>query len=664
MRNIMRKSYILFAIATLALAGCSSDEFTGVVSDNGQSETPAAIAIGGKSHLFTTRAENHTGADAAGLLNYKFVVEGAKTSNADALSEVFDDFLVEWTQNSAGTSESNTSDWEYVGVTAPDQSSIKGIKQAIKYWDYDTKQYDFAAYSTGTAAVVAAATDYVQGTNVLVSAIDYTNLSTAAYTIKGATADLAKCYIADLVTAYNPTVAGQPAYQDEVTFNFRNLSSKVRMAIYETVPGYSVKDVKFYTVDGGAAPTDLGTATATDATLFTTGTTAADKFYEAGTYTVKFPHIGKTVLDGNDQDAKDDYNKAHVTFVADGTTGAGTTKSWGALNYVAKEYSEKTGTQFLGRTPGTASFAGSAGDNYWKTVLPNEDGTVLELRVDYTLEAIDGTGEEIHIYGATALVPANMAAWKSNYAYTYIFKISDATNGWTSKVPTDPKGLYPITFDAAVLDAVDGAEQTTVTTVATPSITTYQKGHLYTDGPVYSAAKGKVYVQVMADGALAEDLEDNGQLYTIAADATEAEVLAALNLRAIDQSAADVVGRNGVELTEAESDATIEAIPGVNGNNIPVTAGTAAEFTASAGLYVYVYTVAAPTTSTDVITAVGVSEGFDFDAAKTANANDVYYTDDTCTTQATGTAAADGIYYQKYTKNNGVYAVKVIKVTA
>lgn len=645
----MKKYFVLSAVAALALASCTSEDAVETGAE-GTTTASQAITIGGQNNAFTRAT--HYGADAASLLGKHFTVEGSKHDPvANKNNEVFDDFLVKWTANTAGTTESNTSDWEYVGITAVAPSSIEGIRQAVKYWDYSTDQYDFAAYTTGAATAITSGDP--QAGEVLVSAIDYDHLSTAAYTLRGATADLANCYIADLVTAYNPTVASQPAYQDEVTFTFRNLASKVRVALYETVRGYSVKNVKFYSVDGGATPTDLGTASETNATLFTTGATASDKFFSTGTYTVSFPTIGKTNV------GKEDYNKAHVAFTAD-TNGAALTQNWGALNYKGKEYNEKTGTQFLGRNSNLPSFAGT--DPYWKTVLPNEDGAVLELRVDYTLESIDGTGEEINVYGATAFVPAIFAAWKSNYAYTYLFKISDSTNGWTSKVVTDPKGLYPITFDAVTLDAVEGAEQTTVTTVATPSVTTYQKGHLYSDGNVYDASKGDIYVQVMADKVLKTDLGSKGKLYSLNEDATEAAVLSALNLRAIDQSAADIVGRNGLELSEETCDATIEGVPGVNGNTITVTPGTAASFTASANTtYAYVYTVTAATGSEPIVTAVNVAVDFDFDAAETANANDVYYTDEACTVKATGTAAEAGIYYQKYLKNNGVYAIKVIK---
>ena len=63
---------------------------------------------------------------------------------------VFNNYYVTWTANSAGKTESNTSDWEYVGATVQAPSTLEaGAVQSIKYWDYSTSQYDFAAYSTG-----------------------------------------------------------------------------------------------------------------------------------------------------------------------------------------------------------------------------------------------------------------------------------------------------------------------------------------------------------------------------------------------------------------------------------------------------------------------------------------------------------------------------------
>lgn len=636
------KKILFFAAAITVMVGCTNDSFVGDGPD--VNKTSKAIAF--TSNLNTVTRADHVGADAAALLNNHFTVAGFKgagdvTATVVATGTVFDNYVVNWAENTAATTESNTSDWEYVGITAVAPSTLAGNTQSIKYWDYSAAQYDFIAYSTGTATAITSG-DPAAG-QILVSAISAPNAKTAAYTLKGAAADLEKCYIADMVTAYQDGTDAAHKYQDEVTFKFRALASKVRVALYETIPGYSVKDVKFYT----DATTDLATgATSTDATLFTTATAAKDNFYTAGTYTISFPTVGKTNFSNSD------YNKAHVSFVAD-ATGKEATKTFDGLNYVAKQYKEKTGTEFLGRTLPTASYAGSATDNYYKIAMPNEEGTVLELRIDYTLESIDGSGEEIKVHGATAFVPAIYAAWKSNYAYTYVFKISDNTNGWTSTVDTDPAGLYPITFDAVVTETEDYT-QSTITTVATPSITTYQKGHDVTNDEY---AAGDIYVQVITDGALKSDLGTKGQLYTLDRVATEAEVMDALNIQA-STGTGTITGRNGLVLTEATSDATVTAVPGADGNNITVAAGTAAKFTGAAGTYAYVY---------DATPATAPAASYYYSAnALTTEPTDwatagVWYADPNGATAAPATFAA-GTYYKKYTNLNKVYGVKVIKV--
>ena len=636
------KKILFFAAAITVMVGCTNDN---VVSDvnvpktNGES---GAIAFS-STFKGTTRAD-YVGADAADKLNKHFTVAGFKgagdvTATVVETGTVFDNYVVNWAQNTAATTASNSSDWEYVGITAVAPSTLAGNTQSIKYWDYSAAQYDFIAYSTGTATAVTTAPTTNQ---IQVSAIDAAHANTAAYTLKGAAADLEKCYIADMVTAYKDGASltpVQPQYQEEVKLVFRALASKVRVALYETVPGYSVKDVKFYT---DAATTIAAGATSTDATLFTTATADKDNFYTAGTYTVSFPTIGKANIGDSD------YNKAHVSFAAD-ASGKVATKTFAALNYKGVQYKEKTGTQFLGRSSADASFAGDAGNNYYQMAMPNEEGTVLELRIDYTLESIDGSGEEIKVHGATAFVPAIYAAWKSNYAYTYIFKISDNTNGWTSTLDTDPAGLYPITFDAVVMETQDYT-QSTITTVATPSITTYQKGHDITKDEY---AAGDIYVQVITNGTLKTDLGTNGQLYILSRAATEAEVMDALNIQSASD-ATSITGRNGLKLTKADSDATITTVPGADGNNITVNAGEAAKFEATTNNYAYVYYTGTDEADKEFTTAVKLT-------AEPTGWPSGYFTDEACTTAA-ATTYADGTYYQKYTNLNKVYGVKVIKV--
>ena len=666
------KYFILAAVAGMTLASCSSDEFVGDISPSTSQVTNDTEAINfGGGFRAVTRADKYD-KDAADLLGAKFIVTGVKGDGTGTGQDyVFKSYTVDWTQNTAGQTESNTSDWEYVGKT---HNFGLVSSQTIKYWDLSTTAYDFAAYSVGNGNTLVAKTTSNIGTGdvtageVWATPIEYetteitpsTNPKTykisSAYQLRGSAEDLAECYITDMKTV------GNSAYKNEVELKFRSLETKVRMAIYETIPGYSVKDVNFYTSDNASNADVVATGTGTgeldndDATLIG-GTNA---FYPSGTCTVSFPHIG-SANSGNS-----DYNKAHVSIAGSGT--AATTQGFGTLNYTTGEGSLASTNGFLQRTSQTPSFAGLEAP-YYVTMLPNEEGRVLELRVNYTLVSNDGSEEEITIHGAKAFVPQVYTKWMPNYAYTYIFKISDNTNGWTN--PTDATddtkaGLFPITFDAVVLDPIlADREQTTITTVAMPSITTYQKGHVYSASNEYVA--GDIYVQVMQNDALVTDLNhqtssvyDKSFLYTV--DATnytiaalsEAAVMDALNIRE-GVSSGTITGRNKIVLTPASFDPTVEAIPGEDGNDIVVNAGEAVKFTASTGTYAYVYQVSTGSETPVVTTIYGGSAPTDWSTGG-------YYTDAACNTPATGDFSSTTKYYKKYTNLNNVYGVKIIKV--
>ena len=587
--TIMKKQLLFAAVASIALFSCTSDDLAG--GDPGTEQaTTDAIAFGSGFKALTRSTE---GAAAAALLHNRFIVGGFKTADGNTYNKVFDNYAVKWVENTAGKTESNTSDWEYVGVTplSPVTSITSSVGQTVKFWDYSTTSYDFIAYSTGTAAEVKEDTEVSAG-KVKVTAINHETKGTSAYTLKGAANDLAGCYIADLVTV------NKTDYKKEVNIAFHSLSSKVRIALYETIPGYKVKDVKFYS----AAPATLGTGTSTTATLIgsfpNTGT---------GTYTVFFDNNGKAQI------SPSGFSE-------------GASASYGTFP-----------SNEIGTTSAAPTFAGTS--PYYQTVLPVATGNSLQLAVDYTLESEDGSGEVIKVYGATAHIPATYTKWQPNFAYTYIFKISNNTNGWTSTVTTDPSGLFPITFDAVVLDNQVGGSQSTITTVASPSITTYQKGH-DTSKNEYAATNGKIYVQVMVDNTLKNDLDTKGKLYTVSkttdckVEISEATVLDALNI-----VETGTTGRNGIILTDvgttASLNSTITTIPGEDGKNITVVTKTAAEFTPTAdNTYAYVY-------DTGTYSPVKLTTTpSDFTSA--------YYSDAACTTLCTGTVpSGGGTYYQK-----------------
>ena len=617
------KKVLFFATVLVTFAACTNDEFVGESTPT--KNTSEAITFGGGLNAITRAT--HTGSDAATLLGKNFVVEGVKTVSSSAI-EVFDNYNVNWVENTADKTLSNN--WEYVNQAILSGKTAVSM-QTIKYWDYAATQYDFWAYSLGggTATVSSLAHD--------------ATLTSAAYTFTGSASDLSKVYISDLVTAYNPAVTGQPTFQSQVNLSFRSLVAKIRIGLYETIPGYSVKNVLFY-------PAESGTPAAT-AALYAASATLPS----SGVSTVYFPTVGS----GNT--TAPDYNKAHISFAAAGTKTANQT--YGTLSYGTKENYEKTGTEFLHRFSNTPTWAvasgATAGD--YSIVLPNEAGTVLTLKVDYTLESTDGSGEEITVHGATAIIPSQYTQWKSNYAYTYIFKISDNTNGKTNAA-VDVTGLYPITFDAVVVDSEDNTQET-ITTVATPSITTYSVTSSVTTSNEYSTSDD-IYVIASQDGTLKNLNNYGATLYTVSkAAATEAEVIDALNTYE-SLTSGTYVGRNGITLAPVSDglDLTPTTIPLVDGNSITgLTGGQVAlidKSKLSAGTYAFVYKVSeAAASPVAKYEAVTVAAGGAVTGLYTSN-------DGTDTAASVDATNAQTLYAKYFVVNNVTYAVKVIKVVA
>lgn len=739
----MKKIYF-YAAAAMALASCASDDYTG---ENGNPLNSKAGEIAFTSVRPGVTRGDIMGAAAAELLGNAFVVEGVKgteqTNNIPSTpgsgdptsytyDVVFDNYLVEHEMNSANKTESNTNNWEYVGKThaaigtAPETTIGRTVsEQSIKYWDYSKDQYSFVAFSTGKAtmtagnsnnAVIGSGNPWNPGT-VKVTKIALSNTGGVSYSFEGKDVrDLQECYITDI------TEVEKANYGHVVTLKFKNLTSKIRVGLYETVPGYSVKDVKFYTSDANdqfnfdsgeqlTAGTSLvgyytkdsegkytactsGTAdgsttyykmvslkpaTETTAALFTSG---EDVIPASGTINVTYPSIGTSK-----QDAKD-YNKAAVTVSAGDTKV--TKLEYGALNYSGKDKYELDESIYLGRTLPNATMAGSSSAQYYTPVMPNNNAKTLTLRVDYTLVSTDGSGEEIKVYGAKAVVPSTYTEWKPNYAYTYIFKISDNTNGWTSTVVTDPQGLFPITFDAVVTEMTDfNAEQTTITTVATPSITTYQQGHVYTAYNEYSKSQKAgvstdvkdLYVQVMDNSTTPATLVSslsttNALLYKLDnANATEAMVMDALVNQASENSG-NITGRNALVLTKnSHIDATVTSI--VNGvddnpitkiNGTDISAGQVAvididhsEVPAGTYAFVYDYTTSAKTVTDKcqpiTVGAVGETVGAGYYPLATSSIT-------TEVTTPNAKAEESKLYFSKTTNGTGTATFSFVTTEA
>lgn len=416
----MKKYYFVSAIAALALASCANDDFLGEVPGNNPS------AVNGKEISFsgeagkTTRAGETQGEKAAGLLKNNFIVFGCKTINEESKT-VYDHYNVKWI--------SNDTKWEYIGQTKNDLNTT-ATNQSIKYWDYSATDYKFVAFSLGEAT---------QGTDVTITRVDN---NATSYTLTGTAANLAKCFVADRITA-KPTNANsansEVLYGQPVSFKFHSLGTKVNIGLYETIPGYSINSVKFYeSNETGATSSETPTLFASSATIQTDDNTKQKS--------------AKVTL-GDD-------NKVNVSWEEEEVTKAAITKStkitFGSLPKVDQEGNEATGKIYLSREKDKTSCIVESAN----AVIPSSENVgALTLKIDYTLISTDGSGETIEVKGATATIPAENTNWVSNKIYTYIFKISDSTNGSTGGSST---GLKPITFEAIVTDIAGNEHETEI----------------------------------------------------------------------------------------------------------------------------------------------------------------------------------------------------------
>ena len=522
------KKIVLFATAILTLAACTSEDYLGNEENAGIGKGEKAISLSSN----TGRLTRATGADAATALGNSFNVYGVKTvgsttSNVfakDAYSADADysaqTYLVSWATSTAGTTASNTSNWEYVNSS----------NQTIKYWDYSASSYEFVAYK----ATVGNPT--------------ITKYQKNGFTVEATDAELAGLYIADKVTITDknatptmPATLKDNKIGDIVQFTFRAGGSKVRLGIYETINGYVVKNVNFRPA-------------ASEFTATTANATLSGSFNGEG--------VGGTTKTTYNVT----YNSTSGIAEIDATATASTYFNFGTFSSSAD-----TG---IGTSSTAPTWASGSAD--YQTVRPNTDNVGnMTLRVDYDLYNA-ATQETIHVVNARAVVPSIYMAWNPNYAYTYLFKISDNTNGSTGSEGTSPEGLYPITFDAVTVDTGDGNELGTITTVSTPAITTYQEGSVSSAGISYAKAGNPIYVTVNTEGTLASLTSANTKLYTVEAGTTEADLVLTTKTKT------EVTGTGAITVP-LSADETVQGIPFATATTakfVPAAAGTyAVEFT-------------------------------------------------------------------------------------
>lgn len=160
-------------------------------------------------------------------------------------------YVVSWTANTAGTTTSNSYDWEYVN----------GTTQYIKYWDFSAEAYRFFAYAPENATGVTAG--YVA--NETYGASDAYEAYELSFAVDAAAPDDAP-YFSELWFSNNVTsVYGQP-----VTLRFIRPYVRVRFMFTQTD-----ENAVFNLTDISLHPQTVG-----------------DKIATKGTFTVIYPLTG------------------------------------------------------------------------------------------------------------------------------------------------------------------------------------------------------------------------------------------------------------------------------------------------------------------------------------------------------------------------------------
>lgn len=492
------KKYFIFAASVLALASCSSDDFLGENPGNVQNAT-SAINFGGDAGKITRGISTSNEGTTQKMLAGQFKVYGVKKGSNDKLVSVFPNYYV-WDVEGKKTI-SNTDGWEYVGTEHASGLGTGQITldkdQTIKYWDYSATEYRFVAGSPIAAFTYDVPSD---GTSKDIKSATVTGFAGHINANNTTTAlNTDPVYIADPVKVVNDN------YQTPVEFSFKRQQSMVRVGFYETIPGYIVSDVHFY------AYNDAGDLKATTGENIILTSSTADYF-------VGGSGVGGTVTY--------DWTAPSYTFKYTENDNLKKSKNWyaGKLGTLPE-----TSTAQVDHLYGTEKDMSTTG---YFTVLPTPEETTASailIKCDYTLSDTK-TGETIKVTGATAAIPAAFSKWEANTRYTYLFKISDNTNGTTGDPlnPKDPAGLFPITFAAVVKGSTD-AQYGTTTTVATPSITTYQEGSVTNEGIEYKPKK-EIKVTVTNDKGEVQNLTAGGAtvgsvaVYKFTNAITEAEI--------------------------------------------------------------------------------------------------------------------------------------------
>jgi hypothetical protein len=375
-------------IGSMGLMGCSSEN---TEEQGSPTPPPTEVAIsfsGSESQENAVTRAAGTPLSAAGVSQfhvwgYKNMDYNDGTGAYGGTQTVFPGYQVDWHENTAATTTTNSSGWEYILPAKSDQT--------IKFWDWSAKAYRFFA-ATGWSgaeppAIYEAKKTYgangTYGPTGAYKAYEFSMLANASNATEMAkTPYFSKLWFStgNQVT-YPDKLFGKP-----VTLEFVKPYTRVRFLFIYSYPREGIKLTnKMFrpTSDVKAAEKDKV------------------KIARKGVVTVHYPTEGTEI--------KEWYS---VEVDADKST---------RLSAFTEDYDPEDDGKVYTET-----------DEGWYMVLPNNaQGT-------YTLS--------VNVNGETkkAVVPTNYMQWLPGYSYTYVFKITDEGGveiGWVEYAMTPWKEM-------------------------------------------------------------------------------------------------------------------------------------------------------------------------------------------------------------------------------
>lgn len=216
----------ILTIVALAIClwSCSSEQDEPFVPDS------KGIAFGGNNGTWQDAPTSRATSGLETLFN-TFRVWGYKTTATDAAGPsspqlVMDGYKVEYSAASSGSTTTNTTGWEYVGINNPNLSSA----QSIKFWDYSATSYRFFGYSPFEAKATTTATGTAGESKSISFPFAYSDQATAK----------SIPYISELW--YNNS-----SYGNCVTLTFAPIIAKVRFKFTypKNTKSIDISDIKF-----------------------------------------------------------------------------------------------------------------------------------------------------------------------------------------------------------------------------------------------------------------------------------------------------------------------------------------------------------------------------------------------------------------------------------